>query len=741
MWILEAKLHAPMLHPEHVPRPRLRQRLDDATARRLTLVDAAAGFGKSTLVAEWCATLPPNRRVAWVTLDQSDNDPVMFWAYILVALHRLEPERIGGGLETLRIPGVSFTRTVLPRLLNELWTLDSPAVLILDDYHLVTSDECHEGMRFFLQRLPPNVRVVISTRSDPPIGLGTLRARGELSEIRAADLRFDESEAASLLNDFLRLGLAPDDLDRLHERTEGWAAGLYLAALSLRDRPDAGAFIADFSGHNRHIVDYLGSEVLSQLPEDTRVFLLRTSILERFSPPLCDEVASMSGSAARLRRQERTNQFLVPLDPRGEWYRYHHLFGELLQVELESTDPDLVPVLHARAAAWHQAAGDAGAAMRHALAAGDFDLSSDLFIQYGQRLVSTGRLATVMNWIAQLPEAEIAVRPRLAMSVALAVATASRPPEEARRWLSFVEGSSDQGPGPLGFSSLQAITAWGRANLFDDVGVALRNARKVVAQEADPTTLSYAFARQTLGQALYFAGRPQEAYVSLEEALRAPLADQQQGMVLRALALRALVCLDLGEIARAEDLVRRSLKLAEDTGQTDYPGMWLNHLVLGEVLFRRGLLDEAETVLEHGVEGRLPGLRAWHYEYAFALLTLAPVRYACGHTRAAQTLLSEARAAIASCRDPGMLPARLEMTERMLHRIPRCVTGLRVELSEGELRILRLLASDLSQREIGRELYLSVNTIKTHTRGIYTKLDVASRIEAIARARSLGLIA
>jgi LuxR family maltose regulon positive regulatory protein len=340
-----------------------------------------------------------------------------------------------------------------------------------------------------------------------------------------------------------------------------------------------------------------------------------------------------------------------------------------------------------------------------------------------------------------MPEDVVAARPQLALSVAMIVGAASRPPAEARHWLSLIDEDAGIEPGPLGFSSIQAAAQWLRAHFFDDIGTALLNAQQLVKQEVDPGTLSYAFVRVTLGETLYFAGRSEEARAPLEEVLRAPLLDQQQGLAVRSLAHLALICLDQGDTEQAEELVRRSLQLAEDAGQSEYAGLWFNYLVFGQVLFRRGLVEEAELVLERGLEGRLPDLRTWPYEYAFALLALAPVRFARGHARAAEALLSEARAVIATCPDPGMLPARLQETERLLHRLPRRPTGLLEELSEAELRVLRVLPSDLSNREIGRELYLSVNTIRTHIRSIYGKLGVASRRDAVARARTLGLIA
>jgi len=715
--ILESKLHPPELHPDHVSRPRLLSLLDTAAGRRLTLVSAPAGFGKSTLLAEWYATLQPARRCAWVTLDEGENDPISFCTHLLHALHRAEPERIGAGLNSLCTPGVSLSRSAFPRVLNELWALDHPLALVLEDFHEVTNVECHEALRFFLQRVPPQVQVVIASRSDPPIGLAALRARGELCELRAADLRFTGDEAGSLLNDSLRLDLTPDELDRLQERTEGWAAGLCLAALSLRDRPDTRAFIDEFAGHHRHIVEYLGGDVLDRLPEDMRTFLMQTSLLESFTAALCAAVTGAADAGERLRTLRRTNLFVIPLDHRGEWYRYHHLFQDLLQVELERTQPDLLPALHGRAAAWYRAAGDANAAMRHALAARDYALAGDLFLAYAQPVLAGGRLATVVNWMDQLPDEVIATRPALALVVAWVTAADSRPETEMERWLAVAEASHYEGPFPLGEHSLRSAVALLRAvNIFENVGQTVRAAQAAVELETDPGTLAYLLAWGALGQALYLAGRPEEARAPLEAAIHAPLADRQAPTFIRATSLLALVCLELGETAQAESHARRALVLCEEKGFVAHPQVWFSYAALSTVLARRGRFDEAEALLTAGVEPHVLALRTWPLAHAQALLALASVRSARGHGAAAQSLLAEARAVIGGCPDPGMLPALLEETERGLSRVPRRVTGFREDLSESELRILRLLAGDLSQREIGRELYLSVNTVKTHTR-------------------------
>jgi LuxR family transcriptional regulator, maltose regulon positive regulatory protein len=307
-----------------------------------------------------------------LNLDEGHNDPIRFWISVAQALRRVQPSIGAAALQALRRASANLDRVVLPSLLNDLNELGSPLMLVLDDYHLVTNPACHQTLSFFLDHLPGGVHVVLATRVDQPLPLGRMRARGELAEIRLAELRFTDDEASALLNGAMGLRLTTEEVERLTERTEGWPAGLYLAGLSLRGREDPSGFIASFQGDNRHVADYLAADVLSRQPEELTRFLLRTSVLERLSGPLCDAVLETEGSARVLGELERSNLFLVSLDDHRKWYRYHQLFGELLRLELTSREPELVPVLHRRAAAWHRQAGNVDEAIYHASKAEEF---------------------------------------------------------------------------------------------------------------------------------------------------------------------------------------------------------------------------------------------------------------------------------------------------------------------------------------------------------------------------------
>src|SRR6266542_4081335 len=440
--LLKTKLHAPRLRPELFARDKLMEQLA-TDPPRLTLVDAGAGWGKSTLLAQWRAS--DASRFAWLSLEPADSDPVRFWTYVVVALQTVRTSLGERALRLLRTPGTNIVENVVPELLNDLAARREPVVLVLDDYHVVTSQDIHTQIAFFVERLPPALRLVIASRSHPPLPLGRLRARGDLAEVRADDLRFSDRESALFLNDVLGFQLTEQDVGSLQERTEGWAAGLYLAALSLRGRRDPEAFIVAFAGDDRHLVDYLGAEVLGGLTPDARTFLLRSSVLGRLCGELCDAVTGLGSSRERLERIEQSNLFLVPLDSTRTWFRFHHLFRELLRHELERTEADLVPELHRRACAWHRERGDVEDAVHHATAAGEVDLASDLVASHWNAFANEGKLVTVTSWLDSLPAGVVARDPRLCLARAWHALLTNRI-DEIEGWIVKAEAGSLPGP-------------------------------------------------------------------------------------------------------------------------------------------------------------------------------------------------------------------------------------------------------------------------------------------------------
>lgn len=408
--ILATKLYTPPLPPNSVPRPRLLHRLDAGLHRKLTLVSAPAGFGKTTLVSAWLGTVA--RPAVWLSLDEQDGDVARFLRYLVAALGRVVPGAAGGVATALQAPQPPVDELLTP-LLNQLAAVPTPFVLVLDDYHRLAGDAVDGVLAFLLDNLPPHLHLVIITREDPRLPLARLRARGHLTEIRAADLRFTGAEAAAFLNQTMGLALSADVAGALERRTEGWVAGLQLAALSMQGADDPAGFVAAFTGSHRFVLDYLTEEVLSQQPPAIQRFLLATSVLDRLCGPLCDAVlADADGTAqAMLADLQRANLFLVPLDNERRWYRYHHLFRDLLRGRLAATPTTDPHLLHTRASQWYEANGDPLAAFQHAAAAGDVARALRLVAGDGIPLHFRGEPRPVLDWFATLPPAAFAAYP------------------------------------------------------------------------------------------------------------------------------------------------------------------------------------------------------------------------------------------------------------------------------------------------------------------------------------------
>jgi LuxR family transcriptional regulator, maltose regulon positive regulatory protein len=734
--LLWTKLVAPAPRAGLLPRAGLQSLFQSSLQAKLCLVGAPAGSGKTTLLAQWRA-VAGGGRVAWVSLEESDNDSTRFWSYLVAALRTVEPGVGTVALEALRGPSVELERVVVPSLVNDLATVGAPLVLILDDYHLITDAICHQTLGLFLDHIPAEVHVVLSTRLDPPLPLARMRARGELAELRVGALQFTHEETAELLNGSMGLALAAEDVVRLAERTEGWAAGLVLAGLSLRDRQDPSGFIVAFSGGDRHVADYLVAEVLERQPEELREFLLRTSLLERLSGPLCEAVLETQGSAELLRELEASNLFVVPLDDRRQWYRYHQLFADLLRLQLGAREPGLVPVLHRRAAAWHQAAGNVDEAIGHASAAGEFAEAGALIARHWAAHWLGGQRATVARWLDGLAEEAILADPPVALITAWSRGFRGASRQETERWLAAAEDGGYGGPPPDGMSSQAFGAALARATLmFDDVGRSAAAARRAL-ELAGAQPAEFSWAGSALGQALYLSGRSAEARAWLEDLVARVPASVQPYAVVTALAVLSLLAADQDDPAAAS-LARRAVATAEAHGVSFEPLSGIVYLALGRALGRQGELAEAEIQLERALE--LFEVDSMGLHYALALLVLASVRHGRGDLPGARALVGQARELVDQSTDPGMLPSLLEQAEEALGSRPRRPVQMAAPLTERELAVLRLLPTRLSMREIGRELYVSPNTVRSHVQAIYRKLQVNSRAEAVTNARQLGLL-
>jgi LuxR family transcriptional regulator, maltose regulon positive regulatory protein len=743
-----SKLVAPASRAGLIPRAGLQSLLQAGLEAKLCLVEAPAGFGKTTLLAQWQAAAGGGR-VAWVSLDEGDNDPTRFWLYVVEALCTVEPGVGTAGLAALARPSPDLYRAVLPGLLDELHAVGSPLVLVLDDYHMVTNPTCHQSLTFFLDHLPAGVHVALSGRTDPPLPLARMRARGELAEIRVADLQFTDDEAVALLNTSMGLQLTAEDVARLAERTEGWAAGLVLAGLSLRGRQDSSAFIAAFHGHNRHVADYLAAEVLERQPEEIRTFLLRTSILARLSGPLCDDILEAEGSAGLLADLERSNLFLVALDDRREWYRYHHLFAQLLRLELAGREPALLATLHRRAAAWHRQAGNLDEAIGHASAAGEFTEAAALIARHWLSYWRRGQRATVARWLDRLPDAAILADPPVAYVAAWIRGYSGASRQQTEDWLAVVgrdgavgslpDGVGSEGGLPDGVNSLAFGANLARASLvFDDVRRSAAAGRRAL-ELAGPKSLQFWWmALSALGHSLYLAGQAAGTRPQLEELVRRVPATAQPVAVVLALAVLSLLAGDQGDDPTALALARRAAATADAQGLSAEPMCGIAYAALGRALARQGELAEAELQLERALEPvRIDSMLL---QRAFTLLLLAPVRRDRGDPAGARALVRQARELIEGSADPGSLPMLLEQTERTLTSALHRRVDATAPLSERELMVLRLLPTRLSTREISRELSVAVTTIRSQVQSIYHKLQASTRAEAVTRARDLGLL-
>jgi LuxR family maltose regulon positive regulatory protein len=649
--LLATKLHVPRPPPGFVPRPRLVRALDQGLARGRVLICAPAGFGKTSLLADWARR--GARPVAWLGLDAGDSDPARFWRYVAAALDQARPgigERLG---QLLGPPAPRSFEGLVTALINEFAAEPGrhEVLLVLDDYHLVDAGPVHESAAFLLENLPPGLLLVVSGRADPPLPLARLRARGQLAELRAAELRFTTGEAAALLGAAAGPVLPDTAVAALTARTEGWAAGLRLAALSLRGRADAAGFVAAFSGSHRFVLDYLADEVLDGQPGPVRAFLLETSVLERLSGELCDAVTGRSGSQAMLHHIEQAGLFLMPLDEVRGWWRYHQLFADLLRARLEQEQPGRVQELHRAAAAWSDEHDLGNDAMRHALAAGDAAWAARLVERYVDGLLRRSEGVTLRRWLSTLPAEVLRVRPRLCLAQGF-YAVVSGQAEAIEPLLDDAElafaAASGLPPeplvGPAGgvLANIPAGIAFLRAELArlrGDAAGAVSWGRQARAELGENDFYLRTLVDGNLAATYWLRGQLGPAERSLAEAL-AERRTAGEGY------LATRVCHDLGQVQRARGNLdaalatyRQALDIAGEAGrQPAHLGM--AHVGLAEVLYER---DELAAALEHATRGvTLCRQLAFTPPLAAGLAILARIRQAHGDAAAATAAMGEA---------------------------------------------------------------------------------------------------
>jgi LuxR family transcriptional regulator, maltose regulon positive regulatory protein len=621
--LLATKLYLPAWRAGLVLRPRLVARLREHGEERLTLISAPPGFGKTTLLAEWLAGAKGDRRSAgWVSLDPGDNDPALFWSYAIAALQRARPGLGAGAMARLRSPQPPAIEEVLAALINEIDAGDGDVTLVLDDFHVIEAEAIHQAVAFLLDHLPARLRIIVASRTDPPLPLARLRARGQLVELRAADLRFTAREASAFLNRAMRLGLSAADVTTLEERTEGWIAGLQLAALSMRGREDISGLLAAFSGDNRFVADYLVEEVLQRQPHDVRSFLFETSILERLSGPLCDAVTGGGGSVDLLERLERGNLFIVPLDDGRRWYRYHHLFADVLRARARVQDPDRYRTLHQRASAWFEGAGYTADAIRHALAAGAVGHAADLIHAEWPSMERSGHFATWLAFVRELPEAVIRPRPGLVMGYAWALLSAGElecGEERLRQVEWWLESAAVPGaqPGDSADASIGADEA-----LLRTLPVELATARTYLAQARGDVAATVVHAREVLelvpegdplarGRGAALLGLAFWASGDLDAAFRT-FAASMEGLQRAGDSLSAIggsfvlgdMLVARGRLREAAATYEHSLARAARERVPSFPGLLELHVGLAELHRERGDLNAAERHLRSAGELR-----------------------------------------------------------------------------------------------------------------------------------------
>jgi LuxR family maltose regulon positive regulatory protein len=659
--LLETKFYVPRSGRGLVPRPRLIERLDRGTASKLTLVSAPAGFGKTTLLTEWLAAGPAapadDRRVAWLSLDRADNDPASFWTYVIAALRTVASGAGESALPLLQAPQPPPIETVLTVLLNELGTIAADIVLVLDDYHVIDARDVQDGMAFLLDHLPPGLHVVIASRADPALPLARWRARGELVEIRAAELRFTPHEAAAYLNEMMGLQLTTQDVAALEARTEGWIAALQLAALSMQGRDDVAGFIAGFAGDDRYVVDYLAEEVLQRQSDRVQAFLLQTSILDRLSGPLCDVVTGQGGGKAMLAALDRGNLFLVPLDDRRRWYRYHHLFADVLHARLLDEQPGQVPDLHRRASAWYQQNGQQSEAIGHALAAEDFERAADLVELAIPAIRRSRQEAALRGWLKTLPDEVVRVRPVLSVGLAGALLAVGELEgvegrlRDAERCLGATTGigAGSQAPSaemavedeefrrlPAGIELYRSALAMARG----DVPGTVRHARRAIDLSPEEDHLVRASAAGMSGLASWTSGDLEAGYSAYAECVaglrRAGHIADIFGCAIALADIRSAQ----GRLGEAMRTYEQALQGAPEQGGLVLRGTADMHVGMSEVHRERDDLPAATQHLLRSQElGEHIGLPQNRYRWRVAM---ARIRQAEGDLVGALDLLNEA---------------------------------------------------------------------------------------------------
>ncbi len=665
--LLATKLYIPQLRRDFVPRSRLVERLNEGLHRRLALVSAPAGFGKTTLLSEWLVTRDrwmtadhSRPSAAWLSLDAEDNELRRFLSYLLAALATIDPETGQAAGNLLRLPQLPPAETVLTTLINELCSLPGDLVLVLEDYHTIEDGAIHNALTFLLDNLPPQAHVVISTRADPPLPLSRWRSRGMMIEIRADDLRFTRQESTAYFNDVMNLPLVPEDVTALNQRTEGWIVGLQMAALALQGKnqqQDASAFVQAFSGSHHYILDYLVEEVLAHQPDQVKTFLQQTSILSRLTGSLCDAVTGEEDGQATLETLDTANLFLVPLDDERRWYRYHHLFAEVLRARLQRiAEKQGLALLHTRAAEWYEEHGEVPEAFKHAATAQDYERAARLVEENWLRMGHAGQMNTVLRWLQSMPDEVIRARPMLSGAYAWVLwltghmeAVETYLDAAGDAWArQAAEGTMDpahvrwQAGGP----ALKIQLARHRGQLEESI----QFARETLSLAAEDDALLCSYGHLGLASAYRELGDYEQSLAAYVEGI--PLA-RAAGNIASANIAAFYLCRVLqlqGHLHRAADAIREALQFTEANGMAESPASAILYVAMANLLCEWHQLPQAQ---EHLLLGRnLTRLGGHHEHVRNSGIVLARLRSALGDLAGALAAIQDAEEATVKAEMP-----------------------------------------------------------------------------------------
>jgi LuxR family transcriptional regulator, maltose regulon positive regulatory protein len=728
---LESKFRAPPARAGIVARTTLVDRLTAAREQVVSVV-APPGYGKTTLLAEMAERLSP--RVAWLSCDDGDNDPVVLFTEMAYALNRIEPidPAVFGALAAASGSGITFVR----RFVSAIAGIPLPVTLVLDHTEAVTNKACRDVIAELALRLPVGWRFALASRVNSPLPTARLRAQGAVVEIGAADLAMDHEEASSLLKG---AGVRPGTIgtSQLLELTEGWAAGLYLAALAIRAGVRQGDLRAGFVGDDRFIGDYLRSELLDQLSETEVTFLTRTSILDRMCGPLCDAILEQERSAQFLEELEGRNLLVVPLDRRREWYRYHHLLRELLQAELRRREPKLVPQLHSRAAAWHEANGTSEVAIEHARWANDLDRQARLVLELANPVWASGRVETVLHWMEDLRgKTSAQYYGAIAVHGALIFALHGQA-GEAERWAAAAERASAEGILPDG-NTMRGTLAYLRALLVRDGVCQMRLDAQLAWDELDPASPYRASMLHTEGLAYLLENDAEHADAIFSRAF--DLAHHSGALPFAAMLLaeRCIVAAERNDWDQVSSFAQHAIEIVETGGFEDYWTSALVYVWATRAVLHRGDIPATRRYMARTVRLRPLLTYALPVVSVQTLLELARCHIALADNGGAVAVLAQVHEIIQQRPDLGTLSEMARQLQAQLTKIKKVVVGAS-SLTAAELRLLPLLATHLSFREIAERFSVSFHTTKSQAYSIYQKLGVSSRSQAVARAHELGL--